>query len=421
MNGALKISPPVSQGSSPVSSPAKLQGERDPSPHSLTARPLFPNLEPSSATKPATKFTSMEGVKETMKTLYEFNLLLMRVIGGPTEGKLKFDLPEINELFEEATKADISKVQTRRPGIDKLASKHASLLLNYNTYLRGVLEELAKSGLLNELGEIEGMLKKRILPKESATPSSPIKSSSLMSKEQELPASLTEAWEKLRRLAELKGELALLKTKFFFVQDELPEDAFANEYRENESILFLNKFGQFVPECAAHSNEQTVDWQSKEIAKVKRAVTESFEALKKQVAETSFLEGLSDCDLNIRVTAIADEFVGNSALSEQVSKFRMLFQAIVGLKEIISIENQSEHLRQNSDRLKLHQRRVREFESLRSDVMAMDIGATMNTIQELMDKAVKASNCIQQMYEHTKKTLEIFDQTLSSRSSDKWT
>lgn len=410
------LTPPGSNGSSPVSSPVKMGKPATPF---LGNPPPFPNFEHAPVAKAVTKFTTMDGVKETMQTLREFNVLLMRVIGGSNDEKLEFDLREINDFFEEKTKIDISTVEARRLGIEKLALKHEQLLLNYRTYLRGILDELAKSNLHDELKEIEVMLGKRILPREGYAVS-PYRASDISSKErekQEFPASLVDAWEKVRFLAELKGELNALKTKFSFVEDECPDDEFALEYRKNEAILFNRKFQQHSGPNY-QSTEPTIKWQLEEMTRVKKAVAESLSMLKKQMLTIEFLEESESCDLCGRVTAIAEEFEANSTLSTQVATFRRLCQSVQGLKEIVCIENQSEHLRQAAERLKQHQGRVKTFEALKKDVQAMDIGATMNTIQELMDRAVKASNCIRVMFQITAKTLRIFDYEVSQRRSE---
>ena len=404
------LTPPGSNGSSPVSSPMKFG---KPAPVFGSHLP-FPSLDQAPPVKAATKFTTMDGVKETMQTLREFNVLLMRVIGGSNEEMLEFDLPEINEFFDEKTRADISKVEARRKGIETLAAKHEKLLLNYRTYLRGILDELAKSNLNSELKDIELMLGKRILPKEGAT-SSPYRTSDAPPKEQEFPGSLADAWEKVRFLAELKGELNAIKTKFSFVDDECPDNEFALEYRKNEAILFHRKLQEHLSTLTYQQNEPTIKWQLEEMTRVKKAVAESFSMLKKQMSTIEYLQDTESCELCSRVTAISDEFEANSMLCTQVTTFRRLCQSVQGLKEIVTIENQSEHLRQAAERLKQHQGRVKTFEALKKDVEAMDIGATMNTIQELMDKALKASNCIRVMFQITAKTLKTFDEKVTGR------
>lgn len=410
---------PTLTGSSPIGHGFMVPAVAQSNGHGRLAS--FPSA-PDIVAKQAIKLTSSDGVKQTLLTLYEFNILLKRVIQGSVEDMPVLSLDEYNQFFSERSQQDIRKVTERREGIEQRAIKHQDLLLHYHTYLRGILDELAKSNLTVELEQIELALKGRVLPKEasssSSLSSSPLKSSH-SNKDPEQCSPLQEAWEKVGELGELKAQLAALRTKFAFIDEDCPEDVFAQECRKNGSVLFLNRFQEFNPERSDKSDSPK-GWQRSELIKVMKAITEAYLALKSQIDLTEFLPSNDDlplCKLSARVTAISEEFAGNALLSQQVDKFRELSLAIARQKEIVLIENKSEHLREAEDRQRLHNRTVKELGVLKAEVLAMDIGRTMDTIRELMDKAVKESDCIKKMFDHVKRTMGIFDETMSSSST----
>ena len=98
--------------------------------------------------------------------------------------------------------------------------------------------------------------------------------------------------------------------------------------------------------------------------------------------------------------------------------------AIQRWKEIVTIENKSEHLRDADDRAKLHRRTVTAIAALREEVDQMDVATTMDTIKELMQNALDACDDISNSYEKkVKPTLQLYDQhqakSLPSQSSSR--
>lgn len=407
------ISPPPSGGASPASSP---------SPSVTRPVAIASNLLPvmqKQAIKTDFKFTTSDGVKATLWTLHEFIILLRRVIGGLSEDTPLFSLEEYNAFFAEKRNDDIENANKKRAGVETLATKHPDLLLDYSVYLRGILEELAKSQLEVHLKSIETMLMARIFPKTNSC--SPTRTE-VLPEQTHLPSALSEAWAKVGMLGELKSQLEGLKTKFAFINIECPDSKFAREYRKNEAYEFSLKFKQFSVDVP-QSNSPMKDWQMKELKALNSTIRTVYADLKKEMQQTDFLSEQEIVDSNAkpnlsgRVTAISNEF-RDSPLYKQVETCRKLYAAIQKWKEIVSTENTLEHLRQAEDRARLHQRIVHEITTLKAEVGKIDIGQTMVSIQSLFEWAQKASDDIKLKFESTKKVLLEFEKAIGTSKKE---
>ena len=256
------LTPPraSSLGSSPSASPAKSPVAAIAS-RALVAHERIPS---SSLEKKEFKPTTIQGSEDTLKRFDDFVILLERIMGGSSANTFVYKLAAHKLLFAKRNEEYIERVSTRREGIERLATSHPGILLNYNIYLRGILDELAKCNLDEELKQVEAMLKQRNIKKESTLSSSPPRSIDTMTtrgqeatmKEQELPAVLADAWDKLGIVGELKARLALLKTMFEFVEEaEYATHEFAREYRSNEAMKFLARFNDFIVESSSRSSD----------------------------------------------------------------------------------------------------------------------------------------------------------------------
>lgn len=442
------FTPPPSNGTSPVSSSPFLGAAGSPSKKNGSL-PL-PHMDPPSPQKVQLSWTTVDASIRTLKTFREFILLLKRVMeSGPTDNMPDIELDEHVKFFEGIYQDDVRKVADRRMGIEKLALEHPLILLDFRTYLKGVFEDVTKCNLLTELEEIEQTLRKR-------PPLSKAKeSSSTPSKEQEFPPSLAKAWQDIGFLGELQAELSSLKTNFAFLEeDEFARDMFAHQYCQNAAIEFMQRFKNFEMN-SAKALDAKKDWQKKELVSVTKAVEAAYVSLKKDIEATTMSEAvrkahatieeitgkeeigstdqealekayelirkgteekrflpslcdLDNCELSDRVTVISKEFESSHPSHEQVNVFRSLYQRIQALKAVVEIEGKCEKLR-GDDRNCLHQLRVKEIAELKAEVEKLQIGTTMATIQELMDKAKKASHDITTMFGRVQETLTLFD------------
>lgn len=365
------------------------------------------------------KYTTSVGIQETLKLLYEFQLLMKRVINGSTESMPVFSLEEHNQLFNELAEKDIRKVKDKRTMVETIASRHIKLLLNYNTYLRGVLEEIAKANLAEELSQVELLLKGRNLKSEGELSSSPLKTPGGLfstSHEVEPPAAIKDSWSTLRQLAELKVELAALKSKFAFVANECPDDLFAQEYRQDESVRFLTKFKEIKAEPPAKSETFKDQCLSAELNAVTRCVVTCHQIVQRELKEISFIPTeVPTGDLSARVTGIAKEFEINSGVFFEVEKFRSLSKAITVLRESIVTENNFEYLRENGVRKMFHQRNIHELTRLRAEIGDIEISRLIEGLSGLMQKALKASTDISQMFSTVQRTMELFDEKIKRK------
>lgn len=414
-----QITPTVSPSTSPDTRSSPLGSPFKPLMPLLSAS-LHPTSETPSQLRPAPiKYTTVDGVKKTLATLSEFNILLKRVI---EEKDLPvFEVADFTAFFAERADEDIQKVADRRKGIKDLAEKHQLLLIRYNTYLRGILEELARCNLLTELEQIEQDLRKRTFPKESSSNSSPVRYSEKSTSGSEASGPLSEAWEKIGILAQLEADLEALKGKFNFVADEYPTDEFALEYRQYEAILFRSRFNEFT-KVAADQSDPTKTWQKRELPLLAKNIDDKFENLKAEIEKVAFVPNgsvdLSTCKLSGRVKAIAEEFAENASLNDQVLKYRELYRAVHKMKKIVQLENTLEHRREAEDRIKLHERINKQLKELKSDVTSLDVGQAIEKIKVLMEDALKESSDIRKMFILTTKILEVFDKTVEKRKSD---
>lgn len=373
---------------------------------------------PHSPAKIAIKLTTPDSVKETLGTLRQYVILLQRVIQDSKQHMPIFEDADHNKYFEELSQQDASKAKEKREGMEKRAAMHREVMINFQTFLRGILDELAKTNLMSELEGIEKILAKRNFPKEMS--SSPVKSSTLTSEETEGNEELDAAWEKFGQLAELKAKLKLLTEKFAFVkEEEFVTGSFAEDYRGNDAIAFVRTFNSYVLADQSGDTEQTARkaQQMSELKKVSAAAADALDKIKQQMTDIDFLPSIdkTDHELCRRVILISDEFDDNSALKQQVDKFRSLCLAIRRLNEIVTLERNFEHLRPSADRIRLHEKRLKEVASLKAEAEQLDVGSTMNAVREMMLRAMHASEDIVKMFKVVEETLKIFDATINSK------
>lgn len=372
-NGILSSSPTQSQSSSPPKKPLNL-------------------LKP-------------EGVQDTLRTFREFISLVERTTAGLSKPRSypKMKNPENEKYVNSFQVSDEKAVEEKNLMMGKLAAGHMKRLTNFQTYLRGLIDEINSREIIKELKEIEDHLTGRnIQRKEEEGKSSTTSSFTSASLLSGFCPALKEGWEKLLEIEELNSQLKSLEKKFNFIGN-VPAD-FEKEFRAAE----VGKFKARLGKCSlTYQQAAKLDgWENEELTKVRKLADERFKVLQKQVdispleIKTSTSTSCPDLD---KIEKDFKDFI----VFDPVENIKILYQNVLRLKMLVATEAAFEVYRK--DRSGFHMQRFKEWERLKNLMELFVIGLTIETLKTLMETAKANGEDIQSLHEEIKRAFSTYE------------